>query len=184
MKISEILISIEAALKVWAKPHAGTVHLAGDPLHLFSLLGDKPGGVRAAIMVRDGQKRGEYEEAGQEDVTFLVVVSRGRGFKAEPADNLVRGSGGGAPLYDLVEQIRDVVRGIDLDDETTEVTFDFKGFGPYHNPFEILADAYQLEFSIGRQLPGITAGATGSRLGLSDGSVLGIGAESVLGISQ
>lgn len=174
---------MEAALKSWADTHGGKVHIAGDPLHLFALLGDKPGGVRVAVLVRDGLKRGEYEEAGHEDVTYLVVLSRGKGFTMERGDNLVRGSGGGAPLYDLVEEARDVVRGINLDPETTEATFDFKRFGPYQNPFEILADAYELEFSIGRQLPGITAGATSNRLALADGTHLRIGVESTLGLS-
>lgn len=174
---------MEAALTAWAKPGGGKVHVAGDPLHLFALLGDKPGGVRVAIMVRDGQKRGDYEEAGQEDLTCLVVVSRGQGFTMERADNLVRGSGGGAPLYDLVEQIRDVVRGIDLDTETTEFTFNYRGFGVYQNPFEILADAYQLEFSIGRQLPGVTSGATNGEFLLAGGDRLRVGAQNILGIN-
>lgn len=183
MKISEILEAMRIALAEWAKPLKGTVQVAGDPFHLFSLLAAKPGSVRVCLLADSGQKRGEYEEAGQEDSAFVVVVSRGRGFPLDPGASLQTGSAGGAPLFDLVEQIRDVVRGIDVDPEATEFTFDFKRWGKYSPPFESLTDAYQLEFTIGRQLPGITSGATSFELGLAGGNVLGVGAESVLGIS-
>lgn len=162
MTIAAQLLAVRAALTAWARSLGGTVEIAGDPFHLLGLLQNKPGGLRVAILFQGETKRGEYEEAGLVDRNFSLVLSRGRGLAIEPADSLVATTpnAGGTPLFDLVEQARDLIRGLQFENTlviplaslTTEVTPNYLGsetFAVEGRPI----DAYQLNFQIGTQLP-------------------------------
>jgi len=74
--------------------------------------------------------------------------------KLEPGANLVTGASGGKALFDIIEAIREAVRGISFDDATTEVTPNFTGIELF-NTEGYLMDAYRLTFDIGVQLPAI-----------------------------
>lgn len=154
MRIADILKSVRAALQTWADQYKGGAEIARDPVHAFSILQQKPGGVRAVILFQSEDKRGDYEEAGLCDETFFVVLTSGKSLQLNPGDDLVDGAAGGPAMYNLIEDARDIVRGLSLDDDT-EVTPNYKGCRPYVLPGNILTDAYQLEFSIGNQLPAI-----------------------------
>jgi hypothetical protein len=151
--IREILTVTCDALDAWARKHGGRAEIAGDPAHLFALLSHGPGAVRACIMLRRELKRGEHEEAGYVDRTFIVTISRGRGFTLEPSDALIRQTTVGAPLFDLAEEARDIVRAIDYPLEDTDWTVDYQSTDLFEFPTENPVDAYQLTFSIGCQLP-------------------------------
>jgi len=157
MTTKDFILRIRDDLRSWASAQGGTVEIAGDAVDVFGMLQTKPGGLRAVVWIAREAKRGEFEEAGLVDRTVHVFVSRGRGFALQPSDTLIRPTGGAAkPLYDLVEEVRDVVRGIDMNTETTEVTLDYRGFRPFEMPTDRPVDAYQLEFMCGVQLPGLS----------------------------
>lgn len=153
MTIAAQLNQVATALDAWAKEHGGTAEVAADPFHLFALLGNKPGGVRAVVLFAGEAKRGEYEEQGAVDRSFGVIISRGRGFTLDPSASLVKGAGGGEPLYDLIEEARQLIRRISFDAETTEVTPNYLGCDLFPASEGKPVDAYQLNFSIGTQLP-------------------------------
>lgn len=154
MTSKDFITRIRDQIRLWLTEPGGEVEIAGDAVDLFGMLSAQPGGLRVVVWVAREQKRGEYEESGLVDRTVHIFVSRGRGFTLQPSDGLVRATAGARkPLYDLVEEVRDLVRGIDLDAETTEVTLDYKGFQPFDLPTERPVDAYQIEFSCGVQLP-------------------------------
>ena len=160
MTIKEQLLIVRDRFAPWARANGAKVEVASDPYHIVYLLVQAPGAMRACVMFHSDAKRGEYEESGMVDRTFWVVVSRGKGMKIDPGASLTEGvSGGGKAMFDLVEEARELIRGISFEGETdfprtTEVTPNFKGA----EPFAIegyLTDSYRLEFSIGVQLPAV-----------------------------
>lgn len=152
MTIAAQLNDIAEPLTWWARPLGASVAVASDPVHLFNLLAEKPGTARVAVMFEREEKRGEIEEASMVDRYFSVVVSRGRGF-TQPGVNLTAGRAGEAPLYSQVEAVRQVLRAVQFEADTTEVTLDYRSCRPFPVPPEYLVDAYQIELSIGTVLP-------------------------------
>jgi hypothetical protein len=153
MTIAEHLEFIATALTDWAQETKGRVEIAEDPVHLLGLLATSPGSFRAVVMFDSEEKRGEFEESGGVDRKFIVVVSKGRGFTLQPGDALVRGSAGSKPLFNLVEEGREVVRGLRFTDEgALEAIPDYKATRRVQLE-ESTVDAYQIEFTTGVQLP-------------------------------
>lgn len=148
MKFSVILTTVEAALQTWAATYKGDAEVAGDAAHAFAILAAKPAGVRAIVWIGSETKRGEHEEASVVDCSLNVIITRGKSLKLRLGDTHVSTTGGNHPLIDLVEEARDVVRGISLPTDETEVTLDYKGF-EYLADTEGPIDGYQLNFSIG-----------------------------------
>lgn len=157
--IASQLKTLRSEFAAWIQDFHGRAEVAGDPVHLFAMLANKPGGVHACILFVSEIKRGEYEEAGGVDRTYWVIISRGQGFTLAGKDSLVTGNAGKAPLFDLVEQAREVIRQTQFDVTDTEVTPNFLAIRPFQLPTEKPVDAYQIEFSIFVQL-----GAAGSML--------------------
>jgi len=152
--ITEQLDLIQSALGDWAAPYGGGCEIAGDIVHAFALLQHQPGSVRAVAWFTGEEKHGSFEEAGSVDRSFIVFISRGRGFALEPGDSLMRETaGGGLPLYDLVEAARQILRGLNFDEVTTAGTIDFRSIKPFAIATERPVDAYQIEFTIQVDLP-------------------------------
>lgn len=152
MTIAEQLTLIREHLQPWAEEVKGNVAIADDQAHLFSLLATAPGAPRIVIAFDTEAKRGEYEELGKVDRKFMVAVSRGRGFKLDPAENLIAGTASGRPLYDLIEEAREMVRGLVFDRETTDGIPDYLGISRITLEGANV-DARSIDFTIGVQLP-------------------------------
>lgn len=157
MTIAQQLNAVKEALKPFAEDKGLGLDIAGDPFEALLRLKSKPGAGALVIFSQGEVKRGEYEETGAVDRNFAVIVSRGQALTIEPGASLVKGAAGGEPLFDLIEQARDVVRAIQFEDPsapdpTTEVTPNYLGFEPYSVEGRLM-DAYQLNFQIGSQLP-------------------------------
>ncbi len=152
MTISEQLTFIAAQLQPWAAEVKGRVEIAADAVHLLGILATTPGAPRVVVLFDGEEKRGEYEELGRIDRKFIVVVSRGRGFKLDPGAQLTEGQAGGKALYDLFEEARELVRDMVFDRTTTEGIPNYTG-GSRFAMEENAVDAYQINFSIGVQLP-------------------------------
>jgi hypothetical protein len=104
-----------------------------------------PEGVRAVVMFT-GEDLREPNEGGLADRSFLVVTSVGKGFLA-PGD-ATRGA-----LYQVVEDARQLLRGIQFEADTTEVTPVYKGNGIFTMPDGRPVNAFQHTITIGVQLP-------------------------------
>jgi uncharacterized protein YbjT (DUF2867 family) len=155
MTIAQQLKATAKALKAWASGNNGVVSIAGDLEGMLTVLREVPGAVRVVVMFHREEKRGDYEERGAVDRYFWVALARGKGLKIETGANLVEGTAGGAPLFDLVDEARQVIRGLSFDSDTTEVTPDYKGADPLTVNGLTLTDVQRLEFSIGTQLPAV-----------------------------
>lgn len=162
MTIAAQLKQIHDALEAWAQSNGGQVWIASDPYQLASMLRESPGAVRAVVMFHSEGKRGDYEERGAVDRTFWLAISRGQGLKLDPGASLVEGVAGGKPLFDLVEEAREILRALSFDSDTTEVSINYTLTEPLSLE-GFLMDSYRLEFSIGVQLPGVDVTANPSQ---------------------
>src|SRR6516162_4369521 len=120
MTIAAQLKQIRDTFDAWARGNSGTVAVASDPYHIAYLLVTGPGATKCAIMCHGEHKRGEYEESGMVDRVFWVVISRGKGMKVEPGASLTEGVAGGKPIFDLLEEAREIIRALSFDAATTE----------------------------------------------------------------
>lgn len=152
MTIVEQLKQIAAQLQPWATQENGRVEIAADAIHLLGILATKPGAPRVVVMFDAEEKFGEYEELGKVTRRFMIVISRGRGFALNPGDNLTEGTAGGKPLYELVEECREVLRAIVFDRTTTNGIPDYLSTIRFSLE-ENAVDAYQLNLAIITQLP-------------------------------
>lgn len=154
MKISDLLKATRDGIEPWATTQTGSVEIAFDINHLFALLSIKPGGFRVAILWEGQEKRGQIEEASMVDDTCKVCISFGRPMKLEMGNALVNGAEGSAPFCDLVEGLRDTLRAICYDPESSESIVDYKRARPLVdiNPNFLLVGFF-IEFSLGNILP-------------------------------
>ena len=142
------------ALAPWAKSYAGQVKVANDKPHLFELLGAAPGAPRAAVYFVEEILRGNYTDVtGKVDRRFWICISRGRGFNVHLGESLTKGVAGGAPMFVLCEEAREMVRGIRLADQTDDDTRPvYKGIFPIE--FEgATVDAYYIEVLLAADIP-------------------------------
>ena len=154
MKISTQLKRIAADLQEWASGQGGTAAIAGDIAHAWNLLQNKPGAVRVVVLWIEDIPRGEHHEAGVADRKFTVLLSRGRGFTLDPATPLVETTASGKPMYDLAEELRDVLRGIAFDGDDTESILEVDRVGAF-DAGQRLTDAQSIDCQIGVQYPAI-----------------------------
>lgn len=143
------------ALEPWAADNGGSVKVASDKAHLFQVLGAAPGAPRAAVYFVDERPRSRSfsDVTGKTDRTFWVCVSRGRGFGANLGKSLTEGVAGGKPMFVLVEEAREEVRAVRLDDQT-----DNDSRPVYQGVFPIefkaaTVDAYYIELSLAADIP-------------------------------
>lgn len=143
------------ALEPWAADNGGNVKVANDKVHLFQLLGANPGAPRAAVYFVEERARSRHfrDVAGKVDRKFWICVSRGRGFSAELGKSLTEGIAGGKPMFVLVEQAREEVRAVRLDDQTPD---DSRPVYRGTHPIEFQAatvDAYCIEILLAADIP-------------------------------
>jgi hypothetical protein len=152
MKISDQTKYIRDSIEPWARTNGGTGEVARGIIHFFGILSTKQGSFRFAVKFKGEDKRGDYEEAGMFDRKFWIAFSYGESMQIEKGKALVGGQAGGRPLFDMVEELRQIIRGLQFDAERTEVTPNYLGC---HELVEVspdnigLIDGFYLEFTIG-----------------------------------
>jgi hypothetical protein len=153
MTLKETFEALEVLFREWLATNKGRAYVAGDNNSLFACLGDAPGVFRVVFYFDQSEPRGDIDELGREDRTFLVILSRGRGFSASESDSLMLGNAGGKPLFILLEEARELVRGWDTGDETIDDTMPtYLGMARFDSGLP-RTDAYQVKFSLPAQLP-------------------------------
>ena len=128
--------------------------IAGDKVHAWEILKNKPGICKIAVGFNRGQARSNFpggDITGRENQYYYAAISRGRGLNQTRSDNLIYGSGGGSPLFELAEIMRDALRAIRFSPETDEQpdyvsmeALDIQEFG---------IDGYEVQIWVGTQLP-------------------------------
>lgn len=128
--------------------------IASDKIHSWEILKNRPGTCKIAVGFSRGQARANFaggDITGRENQYYYAAISRGRGLAQTRSDNLIYGSGGGKPLFELAEIMRDFLRAIRFDPVNDErpnyvelAEWDLQAFG---------IDAYEAKIWVGTQLP-------------------------------
>ena len=128
--------------------------IAGDRIHAWEILKNRPGTAKIAVGFASAKARVNFpggDRTGRDNQYFYAVISRGRGLNQVRSDNLIYGSGGGKPLFELAEIMRDALRAVRFDPTTDEqpdytdmTEWDLQKFG---------LDAFEVKIWVGTQLP-------------------------------
>jgi hypothetical protein len=128
--------------------------IAGDRMHSWEICRNRPGTAKIAVGFSRGDARVNFpggDITGRENQYYYAVISRGRGGAQVRSDNLIYGSGGGKPLFELAEIMRDALRAIRFDPVSDEQP-DYVGMKEWDlQTFGI--DAYEVQIWVGTQLP-------------------------------
>jgi hypothetical protein len=117
-----------------------------------SMANDRP---RILICYNGEKSRGEFSVAAANhrvDRQWIVAVTRGRGWNVKRGDSLYKTVGNADPFYDVIEEVRDLIRcmvGI-----SEEFPVDYKGMSPMSSGNNAL-DSYAIEFSTANDEPAI-----------------------------
>lgn len=129
--------------------------IASDRIHAWEILKNKPGTAKIAIGFETAKARSTFpggDITGRDDQTIYAIISRGRGLNQKRSDNLIYGSGGGRPLFDLAEELRTRMRMVRFDPHTDEVP-NYMGMEIWGEEFRWDIDAYICRIWVGSQLP-------------------------------
>jgi hypothetical protein len=151
MKIGEQLRALADGLATWAQNNSAKVEVASDPVHLLGLLAQSPGSARVVLMF-DSEDVQQPDETGHVVRRFLAVVSRGRGLSIERGDNLLEGSAGGRPLFELIEEVRDNLRTVEFTAQDTPARTEYRATRRLALE-DATIDAYQIEIATRTFLP-------------------------------
>jgi hypothetical protein len=155
MTIAENIKTIEAALAEWATGNGGSVFVASDVVDLIERLRMKPGAPRVGILFVDEEPRG-LDVLGRCDQGFKMVVSRGRSLKLQSGESLTEGAAGGKAMFDLVQEVKEVVLAIRLEPQDEEQLEEedtiptYKGSGQFEVN-GLLLDAYEVRVGFAAQ---------------------------------
>ena len=128
--------------------------IASDKIHAWEILKNRPGTAKIAVGFGREDARVNFpggDITGRVNQYFYATISRGRGLAQNRSDNLIYGAGGGKPLFELAEIMRDALRAIrfnPVNDERPDyigmAEWDLQTFG---------IDAYEVRIWVGTQLP-------------------------------
>jgi hypothetical protein len=152
MTIKEQVQVIYDALAAWHQVNGGAVKVANDESHLFTILGDAPGAPRTAILFDEETPRAEESNdySGRVDRKIIIAVSRGRGFNLNQGDSLMKGADGGKPMFELVEELREVLRALRFGDYEPIPRY----LGSARLQFQgVTTDAYKITIGPAAQIP-------------------------------
>ncbi len=153
MTTAEQANAILAALGDWVANNKGRAFLAADEPSCLEQLRAKPGAPSAAVLWLDEKPRGHNPEEGKVLRAFKIVISRGRGLSLLTGDSLTKGAAGGEPMFDLIEQARETIRSLRMDDQPGELQAPiYHGAGAWR-VHGYLLDAYEIRFALFADIP-------------------------------
>lgn len=130
--------------------------IVSDKINAYEVLKNAPGTAKIAIGFEGEKARVNFpggDITGRVNQTLYAIISRGRGLNQNRAGNLVEGSGGGSPLFQLAEVMRDKMRCMQFDPTTDEFP-DYIGLEEWDlSNMGIMIDALICRVWVGTQLP-------------------------------
>ena len=154
--ISQQAQQIVDLLKPYAQKSGGFADVVSNLQMLWaqaSMANDRP---RILVCYNGEQIRGDFAVAAfnhRVDRQWIVAITRGRGWNINRGDSLYKTAGNADPFYDVVEEVRELIRtmvGI-----SEEWPLDYKRLSPMASGNKAL-DSYAIEFSTANDIPGIT----------------------------
>ena len=153
--ISEQADQIRTLLDEYAKTAGGTAEVVSNVQMLWNQASMDTVKPRILIVYNGEIARGEFAVASfnhRVDRQWIVAVTRGRGWSANRGDSLYKSTGNSDPFYDVIEEVREIIRSMIGISE--EFPLDFKRISPMSSANKAL-DSYALEFSTANDLPQI-----------------------------
>lgn len=156
--ISQQAKNLQAVLNTWAVQYGGVAETASDLKNFWEQAGNNNDLPRILIVYNGESARGEFRTRSaldRVDRSWQVGVFRGRGFSAQRGRSLTNTVVNAMPFYDVVEQIRDLIRSIlDISEEFPVEFISIRPMAP--NPPTMIMDAYVIEFVTANDIPKIT----------------------------
>ena len=155
ISISQQAGNILAVLQPYAQSSGGAAEVVSNLQMLWlqaSMVTDRP---RILVCYNGEQSRGDFSVANvnhRVDRQWIVAVTRGRGWNSNRGDSLYKTVGKVDPFYDVVEEVRELLR--TKSDISEEFPIDFKRISPMSSANKAL-DAYAVEFSTANDCPTI-----------------------------
>ena len=109
---------------------------------------------RILICYNGEQSRGSFEQIARwhrVDRSWLVAVTKGRGYYSQRGDTLSNHLNVEMPLFDVVENVRDVVRFMETISEETPMP-DYRGIKPMQLG-NLVVDGYLIEITTANDIP-------------------------------
>jgi hypothetical protein len=153
--ISEQARQIAAVLEPYATASGGFAGVVSNLQMLWaqaSMDSEKP---RLLICYNGENSRGDFSVANRlhrVDRQWVVAVTRGRGWRSNRGASLYQTTGNADPFYDVVEEVRELLR--EMLGISEEFPIDFKRISPMSSGNKAL-DSYAIEFSTANDIPAI-----------------------------
>jgi hypothetical protein len=157
MTIEETMKLLLGPLKFYASRVKGIADIVSDELHLWYYCYNSED-VPKLLLIYNGDKiRGDFKVAAlnsMSDFDFDLVVSRNRGLQVDRAQSLAFNAGNAKPLFQIVEEARNLIRCINTPVGTglVEWPIDYRGTDKWQMPGWIM-DGYRVHFSVPNFLP-------------------------------
>jgi hypothetical protein len=129
--------------------------IAGDRIHAWEILKNKPGTAKIAVGFAKATARVNFpggDITGRDNQYYYAIISRGRGLNQVRSDNLIYGSGGGKPLFELAEIMRDGLRALRFS-PTNDEQPDYVSMSEWGLEQGFNLDAFEVQIWVGTQLP-------------------------------
>lgn len=153
--ITNKLKALQALLTQQPDLDMATAFIASDKVNSYEILLNSPGTAKIAIGFEDEKARVNFpggDITGRTNQTLYAIISRGKGLNQTRSANLTDGSGGGQPLYQLAECMRDKMRTTQFNPNTDEFP-DYIGLTDWSMELGIVIDAFICRIWVGTQLP-------------------------------
>ena len=92
------------------KIDSASCFIASDKVHAWEILKNRPGTAKIAVGFGREDARVNFpggDITGRVNQYYYATISRGRGLAQNRSDNLIYGAGGGKPLFELAEIMRE-----------------------------------------------------------------------------
>jgi hypothetical protein len=152
LRIDEIVNKLKGALDAFAQGLSGTTSIARDPYNVFELVAANPRGYLLVLHWAGDKNISEVVIHPLLAHRLEVIISRNLGLPARPDAALVQTIGTVPPLFQSVDDLRNLLLGLQFPAESTGQFLEYAGTGPLVTPEGVPLAAYQLDFNL-RALP-------------------------------
>jgi hypothetical protein len=152
--ISEEAALIEAALQPLVTSYGGTAAVVSNLRDLWNQSSMDSQVPRILVCYNGETARGTFSQVSpwhRVDRNWTIAVTKGRGFYAARGAGLFDGTATEPPLYDVVETIREIIRGMQNISEETPGP-DYRGIKPMQMG-NIVVDGYTIEVTTANDIP-------------------------------
>jgi hypothetical protein len=152
--ISDEAALIQTELQSWVASYGGTAEVVSnlrDMWNQASISSDTP---RVLICYMGEVSRGSFSQISvwhRVDRNWTIAVTKGRGYYLNRGEGLFDPSSTETPLYDIIESVRDIVRGMtNISEETPSP--DYRSIKPMQLG-NLVVDGYTIEITTANDIP-------------------------------